>query len=61
MYFCQKSEEFKENYLNKLKERLARDGYSKNEIDEIIECGLKDEKMSNIPSLEAIENGYDLW
>ena len=37
MYFCQKSEEFKENYLNKLKERLARDGYSKSEVDEIID------------------------
>lgn len=61
MYFYQKSEEFQENYLNKLKERLARDGYSKREIDEIIEGGLKDEKVSNIPSLEAIENGYDLW
>ena len=60
MYFCQKSEEFKENYLNKLKERLARDGYSKSEIEEIID-GIKDEKMSNIPSLEAIENGYGLW
>ena len=60
MCFCQKSEEFKENYLNKLKERLARDGYSKSEVEEIID-GIKDEKMSNIPSLEAIENGYDLW
>ena len=60
MYFCQKSEEFQENYLNKLKERLARDGYSKSEIEEIID-GIKDEKVSNIPSLEAIENGYDLW
>ena len=60
MYFCQKSEEFKENYLNKLKERLARDGYSKSEVEEIID-GIKDEKMSNIPSLEAIEKGHDLW
>ena len=60
MYFCQKSDEFQENYKNKLKDRLARDGFSKSEIDDIID-GIKDEKMTNIPTLEAIENGYDLW
>lgn len=60
MYFCQKEEEWKENYIKKLGERLARDGYSKGEVEEIIEI-LKGEKMANIPSLEAIENGGDLW
>ena len=60
MYFCQKSEEFQKGYIKKLKERLARDGYSKGEVEEIIEI-LKGEKMANIPSLEAIENGGDLW
>lgn len=60
MYFCQKEEEWKENYIKKLGERLARDGYSKSEMEEIIGI-LKDEKISNIPSLEAIENGGDLW
>ena len=60
MYFCQKSDEFQENYINKLKERLARDGFSKSEIEDII-GSIKDEKMTNIPTLEAIENDYDLW
>lgn len=60
MYFCQKSEEWKENYLKKLGERLARDGYSKMEIEEIMDI-LKHEKMANIPSLEAIEGDGDLW
>lgn len=60
MYFCQKSEEWKEKYLKKLEERLARDGYSKMEMEEIMEV-LKHEKMANIPSLEAIEGDGDLW
>lgn len=60
MYFCQKTEEFQKNYLTKLNERLARDGYNSAEIVEIVE-NIKVEKMSNIPTLEAIENGYDLW
>lgn len=60
MYFCQKSEEFQKNYIKKLEERLTRDGFNAAEVGEILE-GIKDEKMSNIPTLEAIENGYDLW
>lgn len=60
MYFCQKEEEWKEKYLKKLEERLARDGYSKMEMEEIMEV-LKHEKMANIPSLEAIEGDGDLW
>lgn len=60
MYFCQKSEEWKENYLKKLGERLARDGYKSEEVEEIMEV-LKHEKMANIPSLEAIEGDGDLW
>ena len=60
MYFCQKSEEFQKNYLKKLMERLARDGFDEDEIKEIIE-NIEFEKMSNIPTLESIENGGDLW
>lgn len=60
LYFCQKDEKFQENYLKKLEERLARDGFSKSEMEEIMEV-LKHEKMANIPSLEAIEGDGDLW
>lgn len=60
MYFCQKSLEFQKNYLKKLEERLSRDGLEKGEIDEIL-TNIKDEKMSNIPTLENIENGEELW
>lgn len=56
MYFCQKSEEFQKNYIKKLSERLARDGYVKEEIDEIL-TNIKNEKLNNIPTLEQIENG----
>lgn len=59
MYFCQKSEEFQKNYIKKLSERLARDGYVKEEIDEIL-TNIKNEKLNNIPTLEQIENG-ELW
>ena len=45
MYFCQKSEKFQESYIKKLKERLARDGFTDSEIDEIVGI-LKDEKMA---------------
>lgn len=56
MYFCQKSEEFQKNYLTKLEERLARDGFAKKDIKEILD-NIKIEKISNIPTLEQIENG----
>lgn len=59
MFFAQKSLEFQENYIKKLEERLARDGFEKGEIEEIIE-NIKDEKMSNLPSLIDIEEG-ELW
>lgn len=60
MYFCQKSEKFQKNYIEKLEERLARDGWNSEEIKEII-SNIKVEKISNIPTLENIENGGDLW
>jgi hypothetical protein len=60
MYFCQKSEEFQKMYLKKLAERMARDGYNSEEIKESLSY-IEFEKMSNIPTLENIENGGDLW
>ena len=59
MHFCQKTEEFQKTYITKLQERLSRDGLSCDEIKEIIE-NIKIEKISNIPTLEQIENG-ELW
>lgn len=60
MFFCQKSEEFQRDYMEKLVKRLARDGFNEEEIEEIIEQ-IPYEKMSNIPSLENIINGGELW
>lgn len=60
MYFIQKSDEFQKMYLEKLTRRMLNDGYSKENIIESL-TEIQYEKMSNIPSLEAIENGWDLW
>lgn len=59
MFFTQKSLEFQENYIKKLEERLARDGFNFEEVKEIIE-NIKVEKMSNLPTLADIEEG-ELW